>query len=177
MFFVLLCHCVACSLALAAEDADLVAEGMSVVRPLTLNEKTDGYRGIWNGIRNENSSSLKYSGGLGTFPSKLRNFAVYSPEANKTFFCYGGCTADNPRHLLHMVSYFDHATGEVPRPTLLLDKQVSDARENPVICLDAEGYVWVFSPGRVTVRPSYVHRSTRPWDIDAFQIVVPRETD
>ena len=38
-----------------------------------------------------------------------------------------------------MVSYFDHDTGTVPRPTILLDKQTDDAHDNPVIAVDDGG--------------------------------------
>ena len=40
---------------------------------------------------------------------------------------------------MHMVSYFDHRSGTVPRPTILLDKQTDDAHDNPVISVDASG--------------------------------------
>ena len=56
----------------------------------------------------------KYSGGLGTYCAKHSPFAVYAPEPNKTFFCYGGAAPDTGE-LLHIVSYYDHATGTVPR--------------------------------------------------------------
>ena len=92
---------------------------------LTLNQKDDGYRGIW--YMNQPSGDeyvYKYSGGLGTYCAKHRPFAVYCAEVDKTFFCYGGTTRDSNRRLLHMVSYFDHKTKCVPRPTILLDKMV-----------------------------------------------------
>ena len=53
----------------------------------------------------------KYSGGLGTYCDYHSPFAVYCPDVEKTFFCYGGVPADDSRKLLHMVSYFDHKTG------------------------------------------------------------------
>ena len=34
----------------------------------------------------------KYSGGLGTYTAKHHPLAIYSEEANKTFFVYGGTT-------------------------------------------------------------------------------------
>ena len=70
-----------------------------------------------------------------------------------------------------MVSYFDHQTGRVPRPTLLLDKRTSDAHDNPVISVDAAGHIWIFSTSHGTSRPSYIHRSKRPYDIDEFEWV------
>jgi len=80
------------------------------------NPKDDGYRGIWYNI------GTKYSGGLGTYTQQIRPFAVYAPQVNKTFFCYGGRQKDK-RNLLHMVSYYDHATGQVPRPTIVMGKR------------------------------------------------------
>ncbi|MEX0939696.1 MAG: BNR-4 repeat-containing protein [Pirellulales bacterium] len=138
--------------------------------PIALNQKDDGYRGIW--YMNQPSGDeyvYKYSGGLGTYCAKHKPFAVYRPEVNKTFFCYGGTTVDSNRRLVHMVSYFDHETKTVPRPTILLDKQTSDAHDNPVISVDADGYVWIFSTSHGTSRPSYIHRSTEPYSVDTFE--------
>ncbi|MCA9124103.1 MAG: BNR-4 repeat-containing protein [Planctomycetaceae bacterium] len=113
----------------------------------------------------------KYSGGLGTYCAKHRPFAIYCQQVDKTFFCYGGTTANSHRELLHMVSYFDHKTRTVPRPTILLNKQTNDAHDNPVLSVDDQGYLWIFSTSHGTARPSYIHRSTRPYDINEFQLV------
>jgi hypothetical protein len=135
------------------------------------NRKLDGYRGIWYSNQPQDDEYVyKYSGGLGTYCGKHRPFAIYRPEVNKTFFCYGGTNEDGTT-LLHMVSYFDHATGTVPRPTLLLDKQTTDAHDNPVIAIDTEGYVFIFSSSHGTPRPSYISRSKRPYEIDEFERV------
>ena len=138
----------------------------------TLNEKADGYRGIW--YMNQPSHDeyvYKYSGGLGTYCAKHRPFAVYCSQVEKTFFCYGGATEDDDRRLLHMVSYFDHRTGRAPRPTILLDKRTDDAHDNPVIAVDARGFVWIFSTSHGRSRPSLIHRSAEPYDIGRFQRV------
>ena len=140
--------------------------------PLTLNQKDDGYRGIW--YMNQPSGDeyvYKYSGGLGTYCAKHRPFGVYCPKVDKTFFCYGGTTKDSNRRLLHMVSYFDHKTKCVPRPTILLDKKTSDAHDNPVISMDDQGFIWIFSTSHGTSRPSYIHRSKQPYLIDEFEFV------
>ncbi len=137
---------------------------------ITLNQKADGYRGIWYMNQPSNDEYVyKYSGGLGTYCAKHKPFAIYCAEVGKTFFCYGGTANDSNRKLLHMVSYFDHATKTVPRPTVLLDKKTSDAHDNPVISVDRSGYIWIFSTSHGTSRPSYIHRSVRPYDIDEFQ--------
>lgn len=113
----------------------------------------------------------KYSGGLGTYCAKHRPFAIYSKSANKTFFCYGGATNENNRELVHMVSYFDHETKTVPKPTILLNKKTSDAHDNPVISIDDSGYLWIFSTSHGRSRPSFIHRSKRPYDINEFELV------
>jgi len=138
----------------------------------TLNRKGDGYRGIWYMNQPSNDENgFKYSGGLGTYCAKHQPFAAYSQEARKTFFCYGGTTKTNHQQLHHMVSYYDHASGMVPKPTILLDKQTDDAHDNPVISLDSKGYVWLFSTSHGTARPSYIHRSTKPYDVEQFELV------
>ncbi|MHC4641705.1 MAG: BNR-4 repeat-containing protein, partial [Planctomycetota bacterium] len=129
---------------------------------ITINAKDDGYRGIW--YMNQPSGDeyvYKYSGGLGTYCAKHKPFAVYCDKVNKTFFCYGGTTKDSNRKLLHMVSYYDHKTGKVPRPTILLDKRTGDAHDNPVISVDDKGHIWIFSTSHGTSRPSYIHKSKR----------------
>ena len=153
----------------------LLAMSLSVAgasdTPLTLNAKDTGYRGIWymNQPLN-NEYRYKYSGGLGTYCAKHRPFAVYCEEVEKTFFCYGG-TPEGEREnktLLHMVSYYDHRTGLVPRPTILLDKRTTDAHDNPVIAVDDDGFIWIFSTSHGTSRPSYIHQSVRPYDVNEF---------
>jgi len=140
-------------------------------RPATL-PTADGYRGMWYSNQPQGDEYVyKYSGGLGTYCAKHIPFAVYAPEANKTFFCYGG-TVEGNRTLLHMVSYFDHATGTVPRPRILLDKKTTDAHDNPVIALDAKGHVWIFSSSHGTSRPSYISVSVKPYEVDAFERVL-----
>ena len=154
---------------------------------MTLNAKDTGYRGIWYMNQPlDNEYRFKYSGGLATYCAKHRPFAIYCKEVHKTFFCYGGTSEDSYRTqdlttaregtdrsgvLLHMVSYYDHATGKVPRPTILLDKQTKDAHDNPVISVDDRGHLWIFSTSHGTGRPSYIHRSAEPYSIDQFERV------
>ncbi len=138
--------------------------------------KDDGYRGIWyyNQLQKD-EYVYKYSGGLGTYCSSHNPFAIYRPEVQKTFFCYGGTIHADPkskRELLHMVSYYDHKTGQVPRPTILINKRTDDAHDNPVISMDAKGYVWIFSSSHGTARPSFLWVSKKPYDIDDFERVL-----
>ena len=84
-----------------------------------LYKKANGYKGIW--YRNQLSNNdyiYKYSGGMAVYPANHRPFAVYSPEVEKTFFCFGGTDSDNLT-LLHNVSYFDHKTKMLANPTVL----------------------------------------------------------
>lgn len=127
-----------------------------------------GYRGIW--YMNQptgDEHQYKYSGGLGTYPQQHSPIAVYSPDANKTFFCYGGAT-DQANELAAMVSYFDHATGQVPCPRVVLVKSTTDAHENPTIQLDDDGHLWIFSNTHGPAERSYIFRSTLPYSIDSF---------
>ncbi len=141
--------------------------------PELILQKDDGYRGIWYFNQPQKDEYVyKYSGGLGTYCSSHNPFAIYAPAAGKTFFCYGGTrTVDGKRTLLHMVSYYDHATGTVPRPTILLDKKTDDAHDNPVLSLDGRGYVWIFASAHGTPRPAYVLVSKKPYSIDEFECV------
>ena len=138
--------------------------------------KDDGYRGIWYCNQpTQDEYKFKYSGGMATYPQQHVPIAIYSKAANKTFFCYGGTMArsgQDKQELLHMVSYFDHATGKVPRPTILLNKQTGDAHDNPTISIDDAGYIWVFSTAHGTARPSFIHRSVKPYSVDEFERVL-----
>ena len=131
----------------------------------------DGYRGIW--YYNQESGDeyvYKYSGGLGTYCAKHIPFAVYSPEANRTFFVYGG-TSEGRHNLLAMASYYDHATGEIPRPTIVCDKHTSDAHDNPVIALGEDGHVWVYVSSHGLGRPSFVYRAREPHSVERFELI------
>jgi hypothetical protein len=131
----------------------------------TRKRKAHGYRGIWYiGQPSGDEYVYRYSGGLGTSCAERQPFAVYCDAVKKTFFCYGGTTKDSNRHPLHMVSYYDHETGMVPRPTILLDRKTDDPRENPVISVDDKGHIWIFSC-------RYIHRSKEPYDISEFEFV------
>ncbi|KHJ38133.1 hypothetical protein PBAC_16740 [Pedobacter glucosidilyticus] len=137
--------------------------------PLTLNQKDNGYRGIWYSNQPSNDEYVyKYSGGLGTYPANHYPFSIYVKEVNKTFFCYGGSDASG-KTLLHTVSYFDHQTGMVPKPTVVLDKKTDNAHDNPVMNIDKEGYIWLFSTAHGTNSPSYIHKSKKPYDINEFE--------
>ncbi len=142
---------------------------------MTDSRKDDGYRGIWFTLGQFLEYGDKYSGGLGTYTAKHVPLAVHAPEVNKTFFVYGGSKAGK-RHLLCMASYYDHKTGAVPRPTVVHDKEgVDDPHDNPSICIDEHGHVWVFVSGRGRTRPGFKYRSREPYSVDAFERVTVEE--
>lgn len=150
---------------------DRAAADAAAVHSLAHPERACGYRGIW--YANQPSGDeyrFKYSGGMATYPQQHVPIACYDEAKDRTFFAFGAASATGS--LLHMVSYFDHATGTVPQPVVLLDKQTGDAHDNPTLMLDDDGHVWVFSNAHGTARPSYVHRSLAPHSIDGFERVL-----
>lgn len=139
------------------------------------NPRDDGYRGIWFTLGQMGEYGDKYSGGLGTYTANHRPLAIYSKEADKTFFVYGGAK-EGKRHLLIMASYFDHATGTLPRPVIVHDKQgVDDPHDNASIALDGDGHVWVFVSGRGRSRPGFKYRSRAPHSVDSFELISEEE--
>jgi len=96
--------------------------------------------------------------------------AYYASKVNKTFFCYGGTFKDKSEIRI-MVSYYDHTTGAVPRPTILMDKGTDDGHDNAVLMLDEDGYVWVFPSTHGTARPAYIYKSRQPYSIDSFELI------
>jgi len=138
-------------------------------------ERDNGYRGIWFTLGQMCEHGDKYSGGLGTYTAKHVPLAVYAPAVDKTFFVYGGAR-DGQRHLLAMVSYYDHAEHIVPRPTVVHDKGgVDDPHDNPSIALDEYGHIWVFVSGRGQRRPGFIYRSCAPYDVSDFTLILEGE--
>ncbi len=140
------------------------------------NQKIDGYKGIWFTLGQFSEYGDKYSGGLGTYTAKHRPLAIYTPEVKKTFFVYGGTTGPDEKHLLCMISYFDHKTGKVPKPTVVYDKGgVEDPHDNPSLAIDKDGYLWVFVSGRGRKRPGFKYKSDKPFDIESFSKITEEE--
>ncbi len=132
--------------------------------------RIDGYRGIWFDLGQRSEFGSKYSGGLGTYTAKHHPLAIYVADVDRTFFVYGGTTERDEDHLLAMVSYYDHASGAVPKPVVVHDKEgVNDPHDNPSIQIDDTGRIWVFVSGRGQRRPGYVYRSRIPYDIASFE--------
>ncbi|CAG4999537.1 hypothetical protein DYBT9275_02249 [Dyadobacter sp. CECT 9275] len=140
-----------------------------------IQQRANGFKGIWYMNQPSNDEYVyKYSGGLAVYPANHRPFAIYSKEAKKTFFCFGG-TDDSNSTLLHNVSYFDHQTGKVANPVILLDKKTTDAHDNPVISIDDKGYLFIFSTSHGVARPSYIHKSKKPYDITSWETLPATE--
>lgn len=138
--------------------------------------RIDGYKGIWFDLGQRSQYGSKYSGGLGTYTAKHHPLAIHAPSVEKTFFVYGGTPSEQERHLLAMVSYFDHRTKMVPKPVVVHDKQgVDDPHDNPSLQIDGEGHLWVFVSGRGRQRPGHVYRSNRPYNISSFEPVAENE--
>lgn len=155
-------------LAVALAAGLLGGRGAADDRPLP---RADGYRGCWYAVGPTGDEfAFKYSGGLATYPQQHAPVAVYCEAVNRTFFVYGGA-GPGDHSIRHMVAYYDHATGTVPRPAELLDKRTDDAHDNPTLAIDAAGHLLVFSNAHGTGRPAFVHRGTRPYSIDAFEKV------
>jgi len=155
-------------------------------REIMDNMKFDGYRGIWwrhppmtdrYQSPSYNSTDFKYSGPLSfAWPHTVAPMAIYAEEVNKTFFVFGGDTGPRNRHLLAMISYYDHEKHLVPKPTVVRDQRgVDDPHDNPSITIDEEGYLWVFIAGRGRHRPGQIFRSREPYSIDSFDLIIERE--
>lgn len=157
--------------------AQVNTEGKRIPHPdsrysdgILLNKPLEGFSGIWYANQpSDDEFVYKYSGGLGTYTANHNPLAIYSAEVNKTFFCYGG--VNEKGSLIHSVSYFDHKYNRVARPIGVIDKQTTDAHDNPVISLDSNGYIWLFSTSHGVSRLSYIHRSINPYDISEFEEV------
>lgn len=134
----------------------------------------NGYKGIWYDIGQNTRYGPKYSGGFATYTVKHRPLAVYSAEAKKTFFTYGGTLAADLKHLVIMAGTYDHVTHKVSRPTMVMDKAgVDDPHDNPAIQMDQSGYLYVFVSGRNESRPGFIYKSSEPFSTASFKRLSP----
>jgi len=146
---------------------------MSSLAPVS---RADGYRGIWYALGFKFEYGDKYSGGLGTYTANHQPMAEHAPAVKKTFFTYGGAPSADKRELTIMVSYYDHATGTVPRPvTLYFDPTVDDPHDNASLRIGADGHIWVFKSGRGAKRPGLIFRSVKSYDVSAFERIADQE--
>lgn len=135
----------------------------------------DGYRGIWFTLGQQKPEyGDKYSGGFATYTCKHIPLAVYSKEANKTFFVYGGTPEEKKQYLLCMAGCYDHSTGMLRKPVIVHDKGcygVLDPHDNPCMTIDKDGYIWVFVSGRGNNRNGIRFHSAKPYDISEWVYV------
>ncbi|MCU0362297.1 MAG: BNR repeat-containing protein [Bacteroidales bacterium] len=140
------------------------------------NQRIDGYYGLWYSQAGPRDSSFRFSGAAATFASRHRPVAIYSPEAKKTYFVYGGTTSPSERHLLIMISYYDHRLRSFPRPVVVCDKMgVREPFDNASLSIDFQGFIRVFVSGRNRTRPGQIYKSVKPYSIDSFEIVAEKE--
>jgi rhamnogalacturonyl hydrolase YesR len=145
---------------------------LKCINLLPQNAKADGYKGIWFTIEQSSEYGYKYSGGLGAYTADHIPVAIYSPEVRKTFFVYGGTTHQDEKHLLIMISYYDHEKRQVPKPVVVYDKKgVDDPHDNASLAIDDRGFIWVFISGRNISRPGFIYKSKEPYNIDDFEQV------
>jgi len=132
--------------------------------------KADGYKGIWFTLGQFSEYGDKYSGGLGTYTSSHTPIAIYNRHVHKTFFVYGGTTKKDERHLLIMISYYDHRKHQVPKPVIVYDKKgIDDPHDNASLSIDDKGYIWVFVSGRSSTRAGIIFKGKSPYQIDSFE--------
>ncbi len=128
--------------------------------------RADGFRGIWFELGQKSGHGDKYSGGLGTYTANHVPMAHYAKKVNRTFFTWGGTPDGKQRRLQILVSYYDHNTGKVARPVIVMDKgQVDDPHDNGSLSIDGEGHLWIFVSGRGKKRPGTTYRSKLPYEI------------
>ncbi len=145
------------------------AEVDPVSRPI------DGFRGIWFDLGQRTEYGSKYSGGLGTYTAKHRPLAIYSPVSNQTYFTYGGAV-DGSTDLAIMAATFDHASGEVLRPTQVLRWfDWPDPHNNAAIAMTPDGHVWIFISGRGRGRAGYKFRGVEPYSTARFERMTSEE--
>jgi hypothetical protein len=152
-------------------------------QPTAPSPTADGYRGIWYMNQTQpDRFKYKYSGGFATYPQQHVPMAIYAKAVNKSFFVYGGKTGDENR-ISNMVSWYDHDTGTVPRPTLLISRDTNDTHYNPTLSIDSQGYLYVFcnshgaggaggaKAGARELAKSVIFRSVKPYSIESFEQV------
>jgi hypothetical protein len=140
------------------------AQGKPAVTP-----QADGFRGIWFELGQKSEHGDKYSGGLGTYTANHVPMAHYVEKVNRTYFTWGGTPSAGERRLQILVSYYDHSSGKLARPVIVMDKSpVNDPHDNASLCIDGEGHLWIFVSGRGNKRPGRIHRSKVAYEINEW---------
>ncbi len=122
------------------------------------------YRGVWYCCGQANTLPGKiyvYSGPMATYCAWHRPMAVYSPEADATFFVFGD--ADNAP----AIGRYDHVQGRMSDPLVLGSNPDGDAHRNPTLLIDGEDHLFVFYGAHN--HPTKVLRSRNPLDIASWE--------
>jgi len=138
--------------------------------------RAEGYRGIWYSMGpSDPDYGFKYSGGLGTYTANHVPLAIYAKKVDKTFFVYGGGRDSQNKELRMMVSYYDHKTGTLPKPAIVMVRNGSnDCHCNPVLSIDDDGFLYVFCPSHGG-KEAFVYKSRKPYSIEGFDQVLEKE--
>lgn len=129
-----------------------------------------GFRGIWSEATDGRGDyPNKYGGGLATYPQQVAPMAIYRPEVQKTFFTFSMDIDPGPGlNIGHAISYYDHQTDLVARPQIWVNKQTNDAHDAPVLSIDDDGYLYLFSMTHGESRQSFINKSNTPYGISSF---------
>ena len=153
-------------LAIVTSIVALFVLPIHAAEPFTL-EKDTGYRGIWYKIAQK--TEIKYSGGMATYPQQIRPFAIYSKEVEQNVLRLRRTIEGEERVAAHdFVFRSRHRDG----PTTANPAEQADGDQRarqPAIAIDSAGYIWIFSNTHGPEKRSYIHRSTKPYSIDAFE--------
>jgi len=149
--------------------ASLVLLGVTAEAEEASVPHASGFRGIWFELGQKSEHGDKYSGGLGTYTANHVPMAHYVKEVNRTYLTWGGTSSGSQRRLQILISYYDHHTGRVARPVIVMDKSpVNDPHDNGSLSIDENGHLWIFVSGRGRTRPGRIYRSAVPHEINQW---------
>jgi hypothetical protein len=143
--------------------------------------RDSGYRGIWWAPgRVGPFLAHRLSGGLAFEPMDHTPVALYAAAVEQTFFVYAGTSEvpvdENGKQPLRiMIGSYDHKTGMVAPPVILMDDLPLGARGCPALTMDDAGRLWVFVSIIGAEYPSTVFRTVEPHQIDAWEKVTEME--
>jgi len=106
--------------------------------------------------------------------------ACYVEKVKKTFFVYAGyqkdtISPDNKATGRALISYYDHNTGMLPRPTVLVEGKANTQIFSPAITADNDGHLWVFVGSNTKDQQACIFKSYKPYAIESFELV--KKTD
>ena len=131
----------------------------------------NGFYGIWYAVgASGDQYAYKYSGGLGTYTHQTSPLAIYSAEANRTYFVYGGSNGAS-NTLKNYISYFDHTTGLLARPREVRHVGGTDNHRNITFTIDDDGYLHVFGNSHGDGGTGNLYKSAVPYEITEFNEV------